>query len=60
MIKYDVLNNDFEIIGEVQASNAIEALQKAKSNSKIKSQCVTPIIGEKPPVIQLTPIWRRQ
>jgi len=46
MTKFKVLNNDFLEIGRVDAVTAEAALSKAKSDPKIKRQCLNPMVEE--------------
>ena len=52
MNNYDIFNNDFVKIGTVQALSATAALEKAKTNPKIKKQCSTPMVEEAKAPIQ--------
>lgn len=51
-MKYKILNNDFQEIGQVDAPTPEDALQKAKNDPKIKRQCLTPMVEEVKIVIQ--------
>lgn len=52
MVEFKVLDNDFREIGRVDALTPEDALKKAKSDPKIKRQCLNPMIEEIHPVIQ--------
>lgn len=51
-MKYKILNNDFQEIGQVDALTPEAALQKAKTDPKIRRQCVNPMVEEVQIVVQ--------
>jgi len=46
MTKFNVLDNDFRLIGQINAPTPEAALIKAKSDPKIKRQCLNPMVEE--------------
>lgn len=45
-MKFKILNNDFQEIGQVDAPTPEAALLKAKIDPKIKRQCLIPMVEE--------------